>query len=130
MTRNRLNAGVFLGLVLMVAGGAAWTPLATIGRDPVPETRQAPASAADAAAGLRDALNRALPELAGPGLVVLIAAVCDLAAALETPGGDDEVYAVASARRALVEFGAGRNPRFGSDLDDIRLAIARTGISN
>jgi hypothetical protein len=129
MTRNRLKAGVFLGLILMVAGGAGRTSLATIGRDPVPETRQAPASADDAAAGLRDALNLAFLELAGPGLPGLIAAVRDLAVALETPGGD-VAYAVASARRALVEFAAASNPRDAMDLDVIRFAIDRIEISN
>ena len=129
MTRNGLKVGVFLGLVLMVAGCVDRTPLATIARDPVPETRQAPASATNAAAGLRDALNLTFEELAGPGLPNLIAAVRDLADALETPGGN-VASAVASARKALVEFAAGGKPWQAMDLDVLRFAIDRVEISN
>ena len=131
MTAHRQKAGLrFLGLVLMLAGCGDQTPFDPAGRDQVREAGPAPLPAAYAAAGLSDALNRVIPELAGPGLPDLIAAVRDLADALETPGGDEVMHAAQSALQALVAFDAAGNRRYAADLDVVRLAIASTGILN
>jgi hypothetical protein len=99
------------GLVLALAGFGLGGP------------SPSPASEPLSMAVLDDALNRVLPQLSGPGLPALIAAVRDLASALESPGRPGVSRAADRARDALAAFEAGPGRYYAIDLDVVRLAI-------
>lgn len=102
---------VALSLVLALAGfGLGYRP-------------PSPASERLSMAALDDALNRVLPQIGGPGLPGLIAAVRDLASALEAPNRAGLSRAADRARDALAAFEAGPGRYYTIDLDGVRLAI-------